>query len=105
MAPRTNTRQRIQAAYDTLSSDGRTPTKVAVAALACTTPDTVRMYWDDVTGTFAEVMPTQIQVAAPRRCLGCSSTFPSKWNGNRICGRCRDLDAWISSTAEYSMAF
>ena len=29
-----------------------------------------------------------------RRCLRCNSDFPSAWNGERICKRCKGTRAW-----------
>lgn len=31
-----------------------------------------------------------------RRCLACSDDFASTGPGNRICGRCKSLEAWTS---------
>lgn len=38
-----------------------------------------------------------------RRCLSCDGQFPSTGPGNRICGDCKQLDAW-TSPAEFSIA-
>lgn len=32
-----------------------------------------------------------------RRCLRCSTTFPSEWIGERICRRCKSSHAWRTS--------
>lgn len=29
-----------------------------------------------------------------RRCLRCKAAFPSRWNGERICRRCKGSSAW-----------
>ena len=36
---------------------------------------------------------------ARRRCLGCGSTFLSEWKGNRMCGRCKNLDSYRGAVA------
>jgi hypothetical protein len=39
-----------------------------------------------------------------RRCLSCSSDFQSTGAGNRICLRCKNLDAWSGgSIAEFAI--
>jgi hypothetical protein len=40
----------------------------------------------------------------PRRCLSCSSSFPSTGPGNRICTRCRSSELFTCSPVEYSIA-
>ncbi len=32
-----------------------------------------------------------------RMCLRCQTKFESKWNGERICSRCKGSNAWRSS--------
>ena len=46
----------------------------------------------------------QRQQMKERRCLSCSSDFLSAGPGNRICMRCKDLDAWNSPAASYAVA-
>lgn len=44
--------------------------------------------------------PRPIDESATRGCLCCGDPFPSKWPGNRICGRCRATDTWQGSGFE-----
>jgi hypothetical protein len=39
----------------------------------------------------------------PRRCLSCCKSFSSTGLGNRICRRCKGLDAWNGTVAEFSL--
>jgi len=34
-----------------------------------------------------------------RPCLKCGKNFSSSWNGERICKRCKDTDAWRSANS------
>jgi ribosomal protein S27AE len=38
-----------------------------------------------------------------RKCLRCSTSFDSHGPGNRVCGRCKSIDAWTSAVPEYSL--
>jgi hypothetical protein len=50
--------------------------------------------------------PVRKSTKAPRACLGpCGKTFMSAGPGNRICQRCRRLDAYADGAVEYSVQF
>jgi hypothetical protein len=44
--------------------------------------------------------PLPVRIAADRRCLACNSTFRSRSAANRICGKCRRLEAWTAGISE-----
>lgn len=38
-----------------------------------------------------------------RRCLSCNRPFASTGPGNRICRKCKHLEAWVSGTREFAV--
>jgi hypothetical protein len=103
--PRTDTINRLRTAFARLTEEtGKVPAKTAVARAAGTSANTAEMYWDEITGEADHMKPAQIVIPARRRCLSCSTGFSSSWAGNRVCGTCRDREAWRSGVPEYSTA-
>jgi methylphosphotriester-DNA--protein-cysteine methyltransferase len=103
MATATDMSARCRAAYLHLQAEtGKVPSMTAVAKAVGTSSSTVSRYWDLITGVTPD-KPTQVQVAARRRCLSCRQMFSSGWAGHRVCARCKSLDAWRSSDTDYSV--
>jgi hypothetical protein len=44
--------------------------------------------------------PLPVRVVAMRRCLSCSRLFRSRSVANRICGKCKRLEAWTVGISE-----
>jgi uncharacterized paraquat-inducible protein A len=49
---------------------------------------------DKSSESFTELDKAPEDTAKIRQCLKCRNGFPSEWIGERVCPRCKKLNAW-----------
>lgn len=53
--------------------------------------------------TLAAPVKSNHQRQRERRCLSCSRPFASTGPGNRICRKCKHLEAWVSGARDFAV--